>query len=108
MRREEREALKELIQEKVLLKRDKAEREAGEKEAKEYWEKEDAKTIVFNCNFCGKNQDEVKKLIAGPDVKICDECIELCNEIIEEKKYTCPYCKEKTSEEIFEPDPKDW
>ncbi|BHH83417.1 ATP-dependent Clp protease ATP-binding subunit ClpX [Desulforhopalus sp. 52FAK] len=38
-----------------------------------------------NCSFCGKNQDEVEKLIAGPDVFICDECIELCNEIILEK-----------------------
>ncbi|MEJ2057224.1 MAG: ATP-dependent Clp protease ATP-binding subunit ClpX [Desulfofustis sp.] len=34
------------------------------------------------CSFCGKNQDEVEKLIAGPDVYICDECIELCNEIV--------------------------
>ncbi len=37
------------------------------------------------CSFCGKNQDEVKKLIAGPTVYICDECIELCNDIIEEE-----------------------
>ncbi|EQC48538.1 ClpX C4-type zinc finger protein, partial [Bacteriovorax sp. DB6_IX] len=36
----------------------------------------------LNCNFCGKSQREVKKLIAGPGVYICDECIELCNEII--------------------------
>ncbi len=35
-----------------------------------------------NCSFCGKNQDEVNKLIAGPDVFICDECIDLCNEIV--------------------------
>lgn len=35
-----------------------------------------------NCSFCGKNQEEVNKLIAGPDVFICDECIELCNEIV--------------------------
>ncbi len=34
------------------------------------------------CSFCGKNQEEVEKLIAGPDVFICDECIELCNEIV--------------------------
>ncbi len=39
-----------------------------------------------NCSFCGKNQDEVEKLIAGPDVFICDECIELCNEIVLEKE----------------------
>lgn len=36
------------------------------------------------CSFCGKSQDMVKKLVAGPDVYICDECIELCNEIIAE------------------------
>lgn len=38
----------------------------------------------LNCNFCGKSQKEVKKLIAGPGVYICDECIDLCNEIIHE------------------------
>ena len=37
------------------------------------------------CSFCGKSQDEVKKLIAGPSVYICDECIQLCNEIIGEE-----------------------
>ena len=37
------------------------------------------------CSFCGKSQDEVKKLIAGPSVFICDECIQLCNEIIAEE-----------------------
>jgi ATP-dependent Clp protease ATP-binding subunit ClpX len=39
---------------------------------------------ALNCNFCGKTQKEVKKLIAGPGVYICDECIELCNDIIYE------------------------
>ncbi len=39
---------------------------------------------ALNCNFCGKSQKEVKKLIAGPGVYICDECIELCNDIIYE------------------------
>ncbi len=38
-----------------------------------------------NCSFCGKGQDEVNKLIAGPDVYICDECINLCNEIVQEE-----------------------
>ncbi|MCP3952074.1 MAG: ATP-dependent Clp protease ATP-binding subunit ClpX [Desulfobacterales bacterium] len=38
------------------------------------------------CSFCGKNQKEVKKLIAGPAVYICDECIQLCSEIIEEER----------------------
>jgi ATP-dependent Clp protease ATP-binding subunit ClpX len=41
-----------------------------------------------HCSFCGKNQDEVEKLIAGPDVFICDECIELCNEIVNEETGT--------------------
>ncbi|THB71839.1 MAG: ATP-dependent Clp protease ATP-binding subunit ClpX [Desulfovibrio sp.] len=36
----------------------------------------------LNCSFCGKSQDEVQRLIAGPDVYICDECVYLCNEII--------------------------
>lgn len=39
----------------------------------------------LKCSFCGKQQEQVKKLIAGPGVYICDECIELCNEIIEEE-----------------------
>ncbi len=42
----------------------------------------DNKGLNCNCSFCGKNQEEVEKLIAGPDVFICDECIELCNEIV--------------------------
>jgi ATP-dependent Clp protease ATP-binding subunit ClpX len=40
---------------------------------------------LLKCSFCGKTQKQVKKLIAGPSVYICDECIELCNEIIEEE-----------------------
>jgi len=40
---------------------------------------------LLKCSFCGKSQKQVKKLIAGPGVYICDECIELCNEIIEEE-----------------------
>ena len=40
---------------------------------------------TLKCSFCGKNQDQVRKLIAGPGVYICDECIELCNEIIEDE-----------------------
>jgi len=39
----------------------------------------------LTCSFCGKNQDDVRKLIAGPTVYICDECIELCNDIIAEE-----------------------
>ena len=37
------------------------------------------------CSFCGKSQHEVKKLIAGPSVFICDECIDLCNEIVHDE-----------------------
>lgn len=39
----------------------------------------------LKCSFCGKSQDQVKKLIAGPDVYICDECVDLCNEILDEE-----------------------
>jgi len=46
--------------------------------------KDDSNDNLF-CSFCGKNQKEVKKLIAGPAVYICDECIQLCSEIIEEE-----------------------
>jgi ATP-dependent Clp protease ATP-binding subunit ClpX len=44
----------------------------------------DAKSTLY-CSFCGKSQHEVKKLIAGPTVFICDECVELCNDIIREE-----------------------
>ncbi|MBN1534655.1 MAG: ATP-dependent Clp protease ATP-binding subunit ClpX [Spirochaetes bacterium] len=47
--------------------------------------KKEEKTKLF-CSFCGKSQDIVRKLVAGPDVYICDECIELCNEIVAEEK----------------------
>lgn len=49
----------------------------------------------LKCSFCGKTQDQVKKLIAGPDVFICDECVELCNEILDEEFFEQ---KEKTGE----------
>ena len=39
----------------------------------------------LKCSFCGKSQEQVRKLIAGPGVYICDECIDLCNEIMEEE-----------------------
>ena len=44
----------------------------------------------LKCSFCGKTQEQVRKLVAGPGVYICDECIELCNEIIEEELYGEP------------------
>ncbi|MBC7253462.1 MAG: ATP-dependent Clp protease ATP-binding subunit ClpX [Actinobacteria bacterium] len=45
---------------------------------------------LLKCSFCGKSQRQVKKLIAGPGVYICDECIDLCNEIIEEELAETP------------------
>jgi ATP-dependent Clp protease ATP-binding subunit ClpX len=39
----------------------------------------------LRCSFCGKSQNDVRKLIAGPTVYICDECVELCNDIIAEE-----------------------
>jgi len=45
---------------------------------------------LLKCSFCGKSQKQVKKLIAGPGVYICDECIDLCNEIIEEEFSSAP------------------
>ena len=51
------------------------------------------------CSFCGKNQKEVQKLIAGPAVYICDECIQLCSEIIEEEKGK----EDKTTDRLLVP-----
>ncbi len=48
---------------------------------------------LLKCSFCGKSQKQVKKLIAGPGVYICDECIDLCNEIIEEELAESPELK---------------
>ncbi|MGA1228572.1 MAG: ClpX C4-type zinc finger protein, partial [Burkholderiaceae bacterium] len=45
---------------------------------------------LLYCSFCGKSQHEVKKLIAGPSVFICDECIELCNDIIRDEQSNLP------------------
>jgi len=55
---------------------------------------------LLKCSFCGKSQKQVKKLIAGPGVYICDECIELCNEIIEEELSEIP---ETTFNELPKP-----
>ena len=46
--------------------------------------KEDSGKLLY-CSFCGKSQHEVRKLIAGPSVFICDECVDLCNDIIREE-----------------------
>ena len=55
------------------------------------------------CSFCGKNQNEVRKLIAGPSVYICNECIDLCNDIIQEE---INEAADTTEEESF-PVPKE-
>ncbi len=47
--------------------------------------RKDSQDDILRCSFCGKSQDEVKRLIAGPMVYICDECIDLCNDIILEE-----------------------
>src|SRR5881296_2655396 len=56
-----------------------------------------------HCSFCGKSQDEVRKLIAGPTVYICDECIDLCNDIIAEE---CD--REETSQAVAPASPSEW
>ena len=48
-------------------------------------EKKSGTEKLLYCSFCGKSQHEVKKLIAGPSVFICDECIELCNDIVRDE-----------------------
>lgn len=59
---------------------------------------------LLKCTFCGKSQKQVRKLIAGPSVYICDECIELCNEIIEEELGTVV---SPASQSVELPSPKD-
>jgi len=49
-------------------------------------DKNGSESESIHCSFCGKSQDEVKKLIAGPTVYICDECIDLCNDIVKEDR----------------------
>ena len=52
---------------------------------------------LLYCSFCGKSQNEVRKLIAGPSVFICDECVDLCNDIIREEvqeAWALEICKE--------------
>ena len=53
------------------------------------------KTNKLHCSFCGKEQSQVKKLIAGPNVYICNECIDLCNDILHEET-------KNEIEEVFE------
>ena len=62
-------------------------------------------TPRLDCSFCGKSQKEVEKLVAGPGVYICDECIALCTHIIEQETTTPSFVaslEEKSDEELFE------
>ena len=58
---------------------------------------------LLYCSFCGKSQDEVTKLIAGPSVFVCNECVEMCNEIIREEggPLYCSFCKKSKHEVRF-------
>ncbi len=58
---------------------------------------------VLYCSFCGKSQHEVKKLIAGPSVFICDECIELCNDIIRDEITATPVGVKSTKSDLPAP-----
>ncbi len=60
------------------------------------------RTDVPTCSFCGKRHDEVNKLIAGPDVNICDECVNLCGEIVAEER-----ARKGTSRSMKVPPPKE-
>jgi len=65
-------------------------------------EREDRRRYT-RCSFCGKGQDQVRKLVAGPGVYICDQCIDLCQEVLEEDSRTATSKKAKTG---FIPNPK--
>src|SRR5437763_15720916 len=65
-------------------------------------EREDRRRYT-RCSFCGKGQDQVRKLVAGPGVYICDQCIDLCQEVLEEDNRTSTSKKTKTG---FIPNPK--
>ena len=57
---------------------------------------------IVKCSFCGKPQEVVKKIIAGPGVYICDECIALCQDIIEEEIYETEEVVEVLFEDYYE------
>jgi len=65
-------------------------------------EREDRRRYT-RCSFCGKGQDQVRKLVAGPGVFICDQCIDLCQEVLEDDNKTAGQKKQKTG---FIPNPK--
>jgi len=55
---------------------------------------------VLSCSFCGKSQHQVAKIIAGPGVYICDQCIDLCNEIIVEEMGEVPARRRPDDDEV--------
>lgn len=63
---------------------------------------QDSKNTLF-CSFCGKSQHEVRKLIAGPQVYICDECVELCKDIIQEETKAKKGAKQKAEDSVPTP-----
>src|SRR5260370_23497690 len=65
-------------------------------------EREDRRRYT-RCSFCGKGQDQVRKLVAGPGVFICDQCIDLCQEVLEDDNRSAGTKKQKTG---FIPNPK--
>src|ERR1700674_5151310 len=65
-------------------------------------EREDRRRYT-RCSFCGKGQDQVRKLVAGPGVFICDQCIDLCQEVLEDDNKSAGTKKQKTG---FIPNPK--
>src|SRR3979490_704567 len=65
-------------------------------------EREDRRRYT-RCSFCGKGQDQVRKLVAGPGVFICDQCIDLCQEVLEDDTRSAGTKKQKTG---FIPNPK--
>ena len=71
--------------------------------------KKNGETEILRCSFCNKDQNDVRKLIAGPTVFICDECVDLCREIIDEEsappaaaKPRLPLAKLPTPAKIYE------
>ena len=59
---------------------------------------------LLYCSFCGKSQMEVRKLLAGPTVFICNECVDLCAEIVEEKMLEKGYVRVRTDSPDDNPD----
>ena len=54
----------------------------------------------WKCSFCAKSQHEVKKLIAGPGINICDECVDLCDEILEEERIDSERRRPRTPDDL--------